>query len=61
MNEGGPFKFKIGDRVTVTYESGTVTHGRILARTIEPALGKTYQVRDRKGRNLGYLPEALLS
>ena len=56
MNEGGQFRFKIGDRVTVTYESGTVTHGRILARTIEPALGKTY-----KGRNLGYLPEALLS
>ena len=60
-NPGGHFRFKVGQRVTVTFSSGRVHLGRIVARTVEDALGKVYQVRDQRGLNLGYVPEGYLT
>lgn len=60
-NPGGPFKYKVGQRVTVTFPSGHIVLGRIMKRTIEAALGKTYLVRDQDGRNQGYCPEEYLT
>ena len=59
-NPGGHFRFKVGQRVTVTYPGRTYL-GRIVGRTIEEALGKVYGVRDQRGRNLGNIPEERLT
>lgn len=61
-NPGGPFRFKVGDRVTVTWPvTGQSEPGRVTSRTVEAALGKVYGVRSQRGRYLGHLPEAYLS
>lgn len=63
-NPGGHFKFKIGQRLIYTpsvpgYPSRRV---RVCKRTVEAALGKTYQIKDCKtGRMYGYIPEAQLA
>jgi hypothetical protein len=56
-NEGGVFKFKIGQRVMDTRSGQQV---RIVKRTIEPALGKTYLIRHQDKRLGGYTPERFL-
>lgn len=55
-NPGGHFIFKIGERVLF---NGKLV--RVVARTVEAALGKTYQVRYQNGCNGGYIPEERLS
>ncbi len=55
-NPGGQFLFKIGDRVLFNGK-----RVRIMDRTIESALGKTYKIRYSNGRNGGYVPESRLS
>lgn len=58
-NPGGQFKFKIGQRVVWTPNVGGYPSRRvrIIKRTIEAALGKTYLVRYQDGRLGGYIPE----
>lgn len=61
-NPPGHFLYKIGDKVTVTSPStGVVVLGRVIARTVERALGKTYLIRNQRGQSLGYIPEDRLS
>lgn len=55
-NPPGHFIFKIGERVL--YNGKRV---RIADRTVEAALGKTYQIRYRNGHNGGYVPEEKLT
>lgn len=63
-NPGGHFLFAVGERLTWTprvsgYPPRRV---RVVRRTIEAALGKTYQVRDCQTRKLlGYIPESDLT
>jgi hypothetical protein len=57
-NPGGAFHYKVGDHVTY---SRTGKRVRIKARTIEPALGKTYLIQYQNGHTGGYVPERTLS
>lgn len=64
-NPGGQFKFKVGQRVWLSYEHSSAPHlpghwARIKARTVEGALGKTYWCVTRQ-RSIGYVPEIWLS
>jgi hypothetical protein len=56
-NPGGAFRYKVGDHLTYTRTGKRV---RVMARTIEPALGKTYLIRYQNGRTAGYVPEGCL-
>lgn len=65
-NPGGHFKFKIGERVwyrphLTYYPSTKPRRVRIIKRTVEAALGKTYLIRHQDGRLGGYVPEDRLS
>lgn len=61
-NPSGQFKFKIGQRLIYTPHVFDTLYPpkrvRVVKRTIEAALGKTYLVKDCKtGRLCGYIPE----
>jgi len=56
-NPGGAFQYKVGDHVIY---SRTGKRVRIKARTIEPALGKTYLIQYQNGHTGGYVPEGRL-
>lgn len=65
MNEGGQFKFKVGQLVWYQPEVRGKLYVpyrvRIMARTIEPALGKTYMIRSPKRSGTPFVREAELS
>jgi hypothetical protein len=59
----GEFRFKVGERVWYqpSMAGSKRRRVRIIARTIEPALGKTYQVRSPKMGGMPYVCESELS
>jgi len=56
-NPGGPFMFRKGERVWYLRTGAPV---KIIDRTIEEALGKTYHIRYQNGRSGGFVPEETL-
>lgn len=54
------FQFKVGDRVQLTLPGTAPRWVRVLGRTIEPGLGRTYEVRYPNGRWGGWVPETWL-
>lgn len=62
---GSQFRYRIGQRVWWQPEVYGVVYPRkrvkIIDRTIEPALGKTYRIRYQNGKSGGFVREAQLS